>query len=267
MTTFGQFVLPLTVVMALALLFFSVKLFFFNPNDVSIHAGGSAVSEQNTPSHETIKKPVVKSDQIQVKTAITKPVVSVTVKTATAKPVDDEQKNVSAAAADKNAAVKETVKPQPVKKEQAKPEPAAVKETVKPQPVKKEQVKSQPAAVKEPSKTQPSAVKETGKPQQGSAAEPAKPENAVKTADKYTAKAAGARWDVQIGGFASRDNAALLLEKARAKGHDVYISESTLNGNTFYRVRVKGDKTREETQKLSLTLQDEGYPVYLVEIK
>ncbi len=33
MTTFGQFILPLTVIMAVALLFFSVKLFFFNAND------------------------------------------------------------------------------------------------------------------------------------------------------------------------------------------------------------------------------------------
>lgn len=32
MATFGQFILPLTVIMAVALLFFSVKLFFFNPN-------------------------------------------------------------------------------------------------------------------------------------------------------------------------------------------------------------------------------------------
>ena len=33
MTTFGQFILPLTVIMAVALLFFSVKLFFFNSNE------------------------------------------------------------------------------------------------------------------------------------------------------------------------------------------------------------------------------------------
>lgn len=32
MTTFGQFILPLTVIMAVALLFFSVKLFFFDSN-------------------------------------------------------------------------------------------------------------------------------------------------------------------------------------------------------------------------------------------
>ena len=32
MATFGQFILPLTVIMAVALLFFSVKLFFFSPN-------------------------------------------------------------------------------------------------------------------------------------------------------------------------------------------------------------------------------------------
>ena len=47
MTTFGQFILPLTVIMALALLFFSVKLFFFNTD---------GTDEITVPREETVKQ-------------------------------------------------------------------------------------------------------------------------------------------------------------------------------------------------------------------
>lgn len=51
--TFGQFVLPLAVIMALALMFFSVKLFFFNPTSAQ-HA--VPVPEPESVSHETVTK-------------------------------------------------------------------------------------------------------------------------------------------------------------------------------------------------------------------
>ncbi len=206
MATFGQFILPLTVIMAIALLFFSVKLFFFNPNDITPPKEDPLASEQKA--------------QIDVAPKPAKKTAKATVNTVAAHPVEYTKTQ---------AAAVEPVKTKPV-----------VKEPVKTQTVVKEPVKTQPA-VNEPVKTVPN-VKE---PQ----------------------KTAGIRWDVQIGGFASKDNALQLLKNASAKGHDVYISESDFDEKPFYRVRVKGEKSREDTQKLSAKLQEEGFPVFVVEIK
>ena len=68
MITFGQFILPLTVVMAVALLFFSVKLFFLSPEQVPFD------DEKETPKKEVVKSADIKPDAPQVKKTEPKPV-------------------------------------------------------------------------------------------------------------------------------------------------------------------------------------------------
>ena len=91
--TFGQFVLPLTVIMAIALLFFSVKLFFLDPGEVS-----------RPPEEETEQSPY-KIDKPAAPASGEKP--------AEVQPQPQLQPQT---------AVKKTVK---VKKEESKPAPAA----------------------------------------------------------------------------------------------------------------------------------------------
>lgn len=67
MITFGQFILPLTVVMAVALLFFSVKLFFLSPEHVRFD------DEKETPKNETVKSADTKPEVPQVKKTEPKP--------------------------------------------------------------------------------------------------------------------------------------------------------------------------------------------------
>ena len=126
MATFGQFILPLTVIMAVALLFFSVKLFFFNSND----ADDIVFKEQET----------VKQESSHTATEVNTPAND---------PVDP--------AAQKKVAIKpaqpvDVKKEDPQKKTQIETQP--VKTTAKPAVSAKETAaqkdKVQPASVKEP---------------------------------------------------------------------------------------------------------------------
>lgn len=205
MTTFGQFILPLTVIMALALLFFSVKLFFFNPNDAGLVEEPRQTAEER-PAHTALEKTPDEKPASDT-SAVDVPM---------ANPVEETDK--------KEAPKQETVKKEPVKKEPVKKEP------VKKDPVKKEPVKQEPA------KPQP-------------------------------AKADVQRWDVQIGAFSAKDNATALAQKVKSEGYETYVSETVSGGKPFYRVRVKGAKTREETQKTANVLLGKQYEIFLVEIK
>ena len=199
MTTFGQFILPLTVIMALALLFFSVKLFFFNTD---------GTDEITVPREETVKQ-------------------------APADPVPAERpaEITPAAPAVKKVEVK-PAQPVDVKKEEAKKESTA-------------------AAVKAPAKPA-AAVKET----------------APKTEAPQKTEAKSVRWDIQIGAFASKENALQLIEKARKQGHEVYLVEEKKNGAPFYKESVINQKKgRHDAVALSKVLEKEGYPYFLVEIK
>ena len=108
MTTFGQFILPLTVIMALALLFFSVKLFFFNTD---------GTDEITVPREETVKQAPADPVPAERPAEITPAAPAVKkVEVKPAQPVDvkkEEAKKESTAAAVKApakpaAAVKET---------------------------------------------------------------------------------------------------------------------------------------------------------------
>ncbi|MDY9921973.1 MAG: SPOR domain-containing protein [Synergistota bacterium] len=202
MATFGQFILPLTVIMAAALLFFSVKLFFFNSSETD----DVVFNEQETAKQESVQ-PTQKEDlpaQVPLDPAGQK---KVSIKPA--QPVDVNKEDQQKKASTETAQVKAAAKPA-----------AAPKETTA------QIEKVQPASVKEP------------------------------------------RWDVQIGAFASKENALQLIQDVKAKGYTAYMTEDKKDGAPFYKVRVKNPKTgREEGAALSKKLEQDGYPFFLVEIK
>ncbi|HAJ93369.1 MAG TPA: hypothetical protein DCM41_00595 [Synergistaceae bacterium] len=197
MATFGQFILPLTVIMAVALLFFSVKLFFFNSNETDDIVFNEQESVQPAQEEKVaVQDPVDPAGQKKVSI---KPAQPVDVKK------EEQQKKVST----ETTQVKATAKPA-----------VSAKETTA------QNEKVQAAAVKEP------------------------------------------RWDVQIGAFASKENALRLIQDVKAKGYAAYLTEDKKDGAPFYKVRVKNPETgREEGAVLSKKLEKDGYPFFLVEIK
>ena len=178
MITFGQFILPLAVLVALALLFFSIKLFFYSPTEICTEDIAEQEDRQITQiirkrtekriavQEETFKKPetpAVKTETNPEKNRIQEESGHVSI--AFARPVKSASKAVPA----ERTAVKKTIETaQPesrIKKTEntgTKNKPAeqkkSVKTVVKEQPVSKtEQKKSavkteQKAAVKQEQK-------------------------------------------------------------------------------------------------------------------
>ena len=189
MASFGQFILPLAVIMAIALLYFSMKLFFLTPSERRARVTDNPQTVSADTTQNAIVPPVLEKPQASAPTS---------------------------------------------------PPPAVV--------VAGPVTQSQPSARTEPAN------------QARPAEQPLKPTG--------TAQQAGGsrRYDVQIGAFTSSGNAAQLVQKARGQGYDVYISEGVQNGATYFRVRVKGSAQRAEAQDLSVKLQAQDYPVYIVPI-
>ena len=198
----GRLIMPLAVVMALALFYFSIKLFFFSPP-----------REDERPLPGTVNPPVASEpyepddgygDELP--------------------PLDMEEPSTITP---ETPPVEE--KPEPAKsaKPAEKPKPAVTKPVQKPEPKPK------------PAVTQPS------KPAQSS----------------------GPRWDVQIGGFRARSGAELTVKQAREKGYSAYVVDEKLDGQPFYKVRVRGHKEKKDAQALSQKLAAAGFPVYVVSVK
>lgn len=196
----GRLIMPLAVVMALALFYFSIKLFFFSPP-----------REDERPLPSTVNPPVASEpyepddgygDELP--------------------PLDMEEPSTITP---ETPPVEE--KPEPVQsaKPAEKPKPAVTKPAQKPEP--------------KPAVTQPS------KPAQSS----------------------GPRWDVQIGGFRARSGAELTVKQAREKGYSAYVVDEKLDGQPFYKVRVRGHKEKKDAQALSQKLAAAGFPVYVVSVK
>lgn len=198
----GRLIMPLAVIMALALFYFSIKLFFFSP---------PREDERQLPS--TVNPPVASEpyepddgygDELP--------------------PLDMEEPSTITP---ETPPAEE--KPEPVQsaKPAEKPKPAVTKPVQKPEPKPK------------PAVTQPS------KPAQSS----------------------GPRWDVQIGGFRARSGAELTVKQAREKGYSAYVVDEKLDGQPFYKVRVRGHKEKKDAQALSQKLAAAGFPVYVVSVK
>ena len=201
----GRLIMPVAVVMALALFYFSIKLFFFSPP-----------REEQHPLPSTVNPP-----------AVTEPYEGGDDYGDELPPIDDMDDT-------------STITPETPPAEQ-KPEPA---ETVKPA-----------------EKPKPALTKPVQKP-----AEKPKPKPAV-TQKPKPAQSSGPRWDVQIGGFRARSGAELTVKQAREKGYSAYVVDEKLDGQPFYKVRVRGHADKNEARALSQKLAAAGFPVYVVSVK
>ena len=201
----GRLIMPVAVVMALALFYFSIKLFFFSPP-----------REEQHPLPSTVNPP-----------AVTEPYEGGDDYGDELPPIDDMDDT-------------STITPETPPAEQ-KPEPA---ETVKPA-----------------EKPKPAVTKPVQKP-----AEKPKPKPAV-TRQPKPAQSSGPRWDVQIGGFRARSGAELTVKQAREKGYSAYVVDEKLDGQPFYKVRVRGHADKNEARALSQKLAAAGFPVYVVSVK
>ena len=201
----GRLIMPVAVVMALALFYFSIKLFFFSPPREEQHPLPSTV---NPPA---VMEPYEGGDDYGDELP----------------PIDDMDDT-------------STITPETPPAEQ-KPEPA---ETVKPA-----------------EKPKPALTKPVQKP-----AEKPKPKPAV-TQKPKPAQSSGPRWDVQIGGFRARSGAELTVKQAREKGYSAYVVDEKLDGQPFYKVRVRGHADKNEARALSQKLAAAGFPVYVVSVK
>ena len=201
----GRLIMPVAVVMALALFYFSIKLFFFSPP-----------REEQHPLPSTVNPP-----------AVTEPYEGGDDYGDELPPIDDMDDT-------------STITPETPPAEQ-KPEPA---ETVKPA-----------------EKPKPAVTKPVQKP-----AEKPKPKPAV-TQQPKPAQSSGPRWDVQIGGFRARSGAELTVKQAREKGYSAYVVDEKLDGQPFYKVRVRGHADKNEARALSQKLAAAGFPLYVVSVK
>lgn len=201
----GRLIMPVAVVMALALFYFSIKLFFFSPP-----------REEQHPLPSTVNPP-----------AVTEPYEGGDDYGDELPPIDDMGDT-------------STITPETPPAEQ-KPEPA---ETVKPA-----------------EKPKPAVTKPVQKP-----AEKPKPKPAV-TQQPKPSQSSGPRWDVQIGGFRARSGAELTVKQAREKGYSAYVVDEKLDGQPFYKVRVRGHADKNEARALSQKLAAAGFPVYVVSVK
>lgn len=201
----GRLIMPVAVLMALALFYFSIKLFFFSPP-----------REEQHPLPSTVNPP-----------AVTEPYEGGDDYGDELPPIDDMDDT-------------STITPETPPAEQ-KPEPA---ETVKPA-----------------EKPKPAVTKPVQKP-----AEKPKPKPAV-TQQPKPSQSSGPRWDVQIGGFRARSGAELTVKQAREKGYSAYVVDEKLDGQPFYKVRVRGHADKNEARALSQKLAAAGFPVYVVSVK
>lgn len=68
---------------------------------------------------------------------------------------------------------------------------------------------------------------------------------------------------VQVGSFRGFSNAKRLKMGLELKYSEVYISETEIDGSTFYRVRIGKFQTKDEVRHLSEILANEGYSVFI----
>ncbi len=73
-------------------------------------------------------------------------------------------------------------------------------------------------------------------------------------------------WGVQVGAFTKRDQATALMQTLQKTEKNVLITTGTVNGKTYYRVRVVAGKTRADAERLEKELRRKGYPTLVVDM-
>ncbi|KEJ91879.1 SPOR domain-containing protein [Synergistes jonesii] len=229
LTLFGRLILPLTLIMALALLYLSVKLFFFAPEK-----DGPSILPQ-------------RFQQVEVSSS------------------DADEKAEIAALPENNAKAAQNQKTDDAPRKTSVKKTTGEEKKTKAQQTNTQAAKAQTKA--QSSKLQPKneAAQAKQQPKGGAAL---KKENISKPVPQQSAKEPGGeRWDVQIGGFAAKEGAEITVKQAKESGYAPYVVESVLNGKPFYKVRVAGSRDKAASQELAGRLEKAGFPVYLVQIK
>lgn len=100
-------------------------------------------------------------------------------------------------------------------------------------------------------------------PAKGSAAEPAAAQKAANPTSPAPAApatpAAVAGWVVQLGSFASRENAQKLVTELQHKGYRAFIAEYRGKEKTLFRVRIGPEQDRGRADALKMRLGHDGY--------
>jgi DedD protein len=71
-------------------------------------------------------------------------------------------------------------------------------------------------------------------------------------------------WLVQVGTFGQKDNADRLVARLKQRGFPAFVSPTTRNGKTLYRVRVGPAGTREAASDVAERLAAAGHPGQVV---
>ena len=278
MLTFGYLVLPLVALIAVALLFVGIKLFFLSPvekkGEVDIRTMTKVSEDLNIVSDEQRvlvskdSKSEVRKDIPKTEGHTDKTKQEVKNKTKTkekiklAGPISPESLKTKSDKEGNVANVKKEKKPiktndgaetrKDIKSETGK-ETVIAKESKEPKVKPKENAKHLEADKKQTEQKTNSQEKQnkvTEKPVE------------KKTPSKETS--AQSKWAVQIGAFVNADSAAELAEQVKKQGYTPTISKGEASGKEYHRVRVGSSASREDAAKLASELEGKGYPVSVV---
>jgi len=72
------------------------------------------------------------------------------------------------------------------------------------------------------------------------------------------------RYAIQVGAFASRDNANRLKDTLGSRFGPAAVSTFGAGGQTYYRVRI-GARSRDEAEAVAARLAEAGYPALIIE--
>lgn len=134
----------------------------------------------------------------------------------------------------------------------------AVPEKKEPEPVKK--------TTPEKTETKPATRKTASSQTALESGAPSVPKTPVTQAKPAEAPLTGLKWGVQVGAFKERTNAEKLVKKLKQEGFFAKLSEVKSGEAVLTKVFVVAGEQRVDADKLSMTLQEKGYPVLVVKL-
>jgi len=81
---------------------------------------------------------------------------------------------------------------------------------------------------------------------------------------KYSPTGGDGPFTIQVGSYRELSNAMRLKTSLEFKYSKVYIMDTDINGNKYYRVRIGKFKTKDDAYTLAKTLADEGYNTFII---
>jgi DedD protein len=134
-----------------------------------------------------------------------------------------------------------------------------------PAPAPEKAATSSPAVPPQPaSSPEPVVVAPVSAPVTPAPVAAAKPPPAPKAPASAPAPGGGGKWVVQVGTFGQKDNANRLVTKLGGGGFNAFVSPTTRDGKTLYRVRVGPAGTRDAAGEVAKRLAAAGQPGQVV---